>query len=181
MNGRRVIGTHPGFIFFVSFKSQSHTEEGSAEALVGCSGFQAKHKVLGPPKPSSLPKCWRLAFLKTFLFLSSQDPLLIKIIQTTFNTHNQSHGAATTIWRAGIQSCAHPCLRPQSPCTDISAKHLHSSPWSPESRAHRLTPSAQNLGPLFRKFCVTCVLCKFTVIDQPQYDMQVAHEPPSDV
>lgn len=110
MNGRRVIGTHPGFIFFVSFKSQSHTEEGSAEALVGCSGFQAKHRVLGPPKPSSLPKCWRLAFLKTFLFLSSQDPLLIKIIQTTFNTHNQSHSAATTIWRAGIPELCPPLL-----------------------------------------------------------------------
>ena len=65
-------------------------------------------------------------------------------------------------------------------CRDISAKQLRSSPWSPDSRAHRLTPSVQNLGPLFRKFCVTCTLCKFTVMDQPQYDMQVTHEPPSD-
>ena len=65
--------------------------------------------VLGPPEPSSLPKCWWLEFLNTFLFLTNQDPLVIKIIQTTFNTTDQT-GAAMTIWRAGILELCPPLL-----------------------------------------------------------------------
>ena len=137
--------------------------------------------VLGPPKPSSLPKCWWLVFFKTFCFLSSQDPLVIKIIQTTFNTHNQPPGAAMTIWRAGIPELCPRLLETPVTMQRYFSKTAAQLPLVSRKQGPQTDSKCpESRAPFPKVLCNMCALFKFTVMDQPQYNMQVTHKPPSD-